>query len=199
MLTFSGNGESVTCFWCGVVSSSWSRNEDPWERHARSSITCQHVRNEMGSDFIDQTIGRIGLYSGNCSNNHTTSRIQVLNKICIHYCQFLYVSKPNLACSPIGYTHGLLFLGKSIYGTWTPSICLINCLAMNTKCASGLCHLPIPKIKAIDGVNLLACYSHFGSCLEQSATFPNTPWCYLIGIWLRGERPIVVEWIIRLW
>ena len=48
---------------CGVVSSNWSINETPWQRHARSAPACQHVMSQKGHEFIQQTIEQYGEYT----------------------------------------------------------------------------------------------------------------------------------------
>ena len=74
MYLLLGDGDSVICFWCGVVSGSWCVAEDAWIRHARSSRSCQFVLNEKGADFISLAIEEHGLYS---ENHRDEDRIRV--------------------------------------------------------------------------------------------------------------------------
>ena len=74
MYLLLGDGDSVICFWCGVVSGSWCVAEDAWIRHARSSRSCQFVLNEKGADFISLAIEEHGLYA---ENHRDEDRIRV--------------------------------------------------------------------------------------------------------------------------
>ena len=76
-----GDSDSVVCFMCGVVSSNWSINETPWQRHARSAPTCQHVMSQKGHDFIQQTIEQYGEYT----ERKKEDKIKVSSLVCILY------------------------------------------------------------------------------------------------------------------
>ena len=69
----TGNTDSVICFMCGLVSSNWSISETPWQRHTRSSPTCQHVIVQKGQEFIQSTIEQYGEYR----ESKNTDRINV--------------------------------------------------------------------------------------------------------------------------
>lgn len=71
---YIGKGDSVTCFWCGVVCGNWSVAEDAWIRHARSSRSCQFVLNEKGAEFISTAIEEHGLWA---ENHRDEDRIRV--------------------------------------------------------------------------------------------------------------------------
>ena len=76
-----GDSDSVVCFMCGVISSNWSINETPWQRHARSAPTCQHVMSQKGHEFIQQTIEQYGEYT----ERKKEDKIKVSSLVCILY------------------------------------------------------------------------------------------------------------------
>ena len=55
--------DTVVCFECGIKSGNWSTGEDPWERHARSSRSCQYLLSELGPLRVNQIIEEFGEYT----------------------------------------------------------------------------------------------------------------------------------------
>jgi len=61
-ILLTGNGESVMCYSCGIVSSNWTRRCDVFIRHARSYPTCAHVISTRGQQFVDDILTEFGSY-----------------------------------------------------------------------------------------------------------------------------------------
>ena len=59
---FTGDGDSVTCFYCDCKSGNWSSSEDVWKRHARTSPHCQHLLSTKGAHFVSQSLEELGEY-----------------------------------------------------------------------------------------------------------------------------------------
>ena len=60
--SFSGDKDSVTCFYCECKSGNWRSGEDPWKRHARTSPHCQYLVSAKGADFVSDTLQVDGEY-----------------------------------------------------------------------------------------------------------------------------------------
>jgi hypothetical protein len=52
---FLGCSDQVACFYCGVELRKWGPKDDAWKTHAKVSPQCQHVLNEKGQAFVDQS------------------------------------------------------------------------------------------------------------------------------------------------
>ncbi|XP_063603318.1 baculoviral IAP repeat-containing protein 2-like [Penaeus indicus] len=50
---YSGYGDHVICFHCGVGIRNWEKGDDPWTQHAMWNPECRYVRTLMGQTFID--------------------------------------------------------------------------------------------------------------------------------------------------
>ncbi|XP_067948757.1 baculoviral IAP repeat-containing protein 7-like [Watersipora subatra] len=61
-LFYTGRGDVVCCFSCGVEMSDWAPTDDVWRRHARQSPECQLVIQEKGADWVAATIQEHGRY-----------------------------------------------------------------------------------------------------------------------------------------
>ncbi|CAC5422367.1 unnamed protein product [Mytilus coruscus] len=46
------NGDSVCCYYCGVVLNNWDRNDDPWVEHAWWFPQCRFLKETRGERFI---------------------------------------------------------------------------------------------------------------------------------------------------
>ena len=55
---FSGVGNKVVCFCCGVAIIDWESTADPWVQHALVSPQCHFIKHEKGEDFIQQMAAR---------------------------------------------------------------------------------------------------------------------------------------------
>jgi hypothetical protein len=40
---YSGKGDKVTCFRCGLHLKDWERNDDPWQEHYKWSSQCDYL------------------------------------------------------------------------------------------------------------------------------------------------------------
>ena len=49
---YSGNDDTVKCFYCDLVLSGWSMNEVPWIEHAKKFTQCDFLIQMMGESFI---------------------------------------------------------------------------------------------------------------------------------------------------
>ncbi|ESP01670.1 hypothetical protein LOTGIDRAFT_139361, partial [Lottia gigantea] len=49
---FSGLGDKVICFCCGVAIFNWAPSANSWEQHALVSPQCLFILHEKGSEFI---------------------------------------------------------------------------------------------------------------------------------------------------
>ncbi|XP_061177402.1 baculoviral IAP repeat-containing protein 3-like [Saccostrea echinata] len=50
---YSGKGDAVFCFFCGLGLQEWEEGDTPWGEHARWSPECVFVINVKGRDFIE--------------------------------------------------------------------------------------------------------------------------------------------------
>jgi len=75
-----GDGESVTCYSCGIVSTDWTSRCDVFIRHARSSPTCAHIISTRGQQFVDDVLAEFGSYrSRPAEDKITVSFILICN------------------------------------------------------------------------------------------------------------------------
>lgn len=51
---YSGQGDSVICFSCGINVHRWLPQDDPWEYHAHLNPDCEYVLLEKGLSFVLQ-------------------------------------------------------------------------------------------------------------------------------------------------
>ena len=40
---YSGKGDKVTCFHCGIHLKDWERNDDPWKEHYKWRTQCDYL------------------------------------------------------------------------------------------------------------------------------------------------------------
>ncbi|KAF6025888.1 BIRC7 [Bugula neritina] len=67
------DGESVTCYSCGIVSTDWTSRCDVFIRHARSSPTCAHVISTRGQQFVDDVLAEFGSYHSRPAEDKITT------------------------------------------------------------------------------------------------------------------------------
>lgn len=51
-LFYTGNGDKVICFSCGVGLKNWEAGDDPSTEHARWTDNCQHLERLKGEKFV---------------------------------------------------------------------------------------------------------------------------------------------------
>lgn len=49
---YTGNGDKVSCFSCGVGVHQWEEDDDPWVEHAKWNPYCEFVLKEKGENFV---------------------------------------------------------------------------------------------------------------------------------------------------
>lgn len=50
---YSGKGDKVTCFQCGLHLKDWERNDDPWQEHYKWSSQCDYLNMTGWSRGVD--------------------------------------------------------------------------------------------------------------------------------------------------
>ncbi|KAI4458466.1 inhibitor of apoptosis [Holotrichia oblita] len=51
---YSGIGDKVICFTCGVGVHKWEEDDDPWVEHAKWNPHCEYVLRKKGEDFMNK-------------------------------------------------------------------------------------------------------------------------------------------------
>ena len=49
---YTGRGDRVKCFKCGVEVYNWEDGDQPWVEHAKLSLGCSFVRDIKGEEFV---------------------------------------------------------------------------------------------------------------------------------------------------
>lgn len=52
-LFYTGRGDAVICFSCGIGLKNWDETDIPWEEHARWQADCVYLKLMKGQEFID--------------------------------------------------------------------------------------------------------------------------------------------------
>lgn len=73
-----GNGEAVTCFYCGVSMTDFGV-EDVYKRHCRVSPRCHFLILQKGQEFVDATLRQSGVYSAQQQEDKVT--VSLINMI----------------------------------------------------------------------------------------------------------------------
>lgn len=55
---YTGRGDQVLCFHCGVGVKDWEPNDDPWEQHAIWYSNCNYLLEVKGSRYVEKITGR---------------------------------------------------------------------------------------------------------------------------------------------
>ncbi|KAJ8299162.1 hypothetical protein KUTeg_023222 [Tegillarca granosa] len=50
---YTGSGDGVRCFHCGIGLQNWEKDDNPWVEHARYSKSCRYVMQQKGFEFIN--------------------------------------------------------------------------------------------------------------------------------------------------
>lgn len=53
---YTGHGDSVRCYHCGIGFQNWNSSDDPWFEHARSVPNCMHVILTKGEEFVQKVL-----------------------------------------------------------------------------------------------------------------------------------------------
>jgi len=53
---YTGIGDRVSCFFCGLGLKDWATNDSPFEQHALWSSTCQFLISLTGLEFVRNTL-----------------------------------------------------------------------------------------------------------------------------------------------
>jgi baculoviral IAP repeat-containing protein 7/8 len=51
---YTGRGDQVLCYSCGVGVKDWEPDDDPWEQHAIWYPDCDHLRQVKGSKYVQE-------------------------------------------------------------------------------------------------------------------------------------------------
>jgi len=63
--TYAGTGDSVQCFYCGLLLLEWEENDDVWQQHAMHNPKCIYVLLCKGVQFIQHA--KNGLHKCRCT------------------------------------------------------------------------------------------------------------------------------------
>lgn len=55
---YTGIGDQVLCFCCGVGVKDWEPDDDPWEQHAIWYPNCNHLHKVKGTKYVREITGR---------------------------------------------------------------------------------------------------------------------------------------------
>ncbi|XP_032681186.1 E3 ubiquitin-protein ligase XIAP-like [Odontomachus brunneus] len=55
---YTGRGDQVLCFHCGVGVKDWEPNDDPWEQHAIWYPNCNYLLEVKGPKYVEEITGR---------------------------------------------------------------------------------------------------------------------------------------------
>ncbi|AAQ21680.1 iap [Cryptophlebia leucotreta granulovirus] len=53
---YSGYGDRVECFYCGVILCDWWPEDEAWRRHIKANSECAYVLMRKKDDFIDDIL-----------------------------------------------------------------------------------------------------------------------------------------------
>lgn len=57
--TYSGTGDLVQCFYCGLLLTGWQENDEVWQQHAAHNPKCVYVLLYKVVQFIENVINEI--------------------------------------------------------------------------------------------------------------------------------------------
>lgn len=63
---YSGKGDIVECFCCGLTLHDWQKNDIPWIEHSRCNPNCTYVLLLKGNRFVEH-VKTITHYDCNCN------------------------------------------------------------------------------------------------------------------------------------
>lgn len=55
---YTGRGDQVLCYSCGVGVKDWEPDDDPWEQHAIWYPNCNHLHEVKGSKYVQEITGQ---------------------------------------------------------------------------------------------------------------------------------------------
>ncbi|KAL4083949.1 hypothetical protein QTP88_029265 [Uroleucon formosanum] len=70
---YSGIGDIVECFFCGLVLKKWTKDEIPWVEHAKWNPKCIFVLLCKGNEFIENVKNEYVKSTDVCDCNQTKS------------------------------------------------------------------------------------------------------------------------------
>jgi hypothetical protein len=53
-IQFTGRGDEVACFHCGVGLSFWIHSDNPWVENAKWFPYCVYIRHVKGLEFVQE-------------------------------------------------------------------------------------------------------------------------------------------------
>ncbi|OWF45933.1 E3 ubiquitin-protein ligase XIAP [Mizuhopecten yessoensis] len=71
-LFYTGCGDLVRCWFCGISLQSWETNDDPWIEHAKWAPACLFLRRSKGDEFIQLVHERNNF----CSHSNSTRNVE---------------------------------------------------------------------------------------------------------------------------
>jgi baculoviral IAP repeat-containing protein 7/8 len=106
---YTGIGDRVICFQCGMGLKDWDPKDDPFEQHIKWSISCQFLTMKAGVDFLQSNF-----FKSNVENLSASSEMEVDkfehgkaedddNLICKHCTNNNTVTIVNMPCGHMNF------------------------------------------------------------------------------------------------
>uniref|UniRef100_A0A1L8DJA9 Putative death-associated inhibitor of apoptosis 1 isoform x2 n=1 Tax=Nyssomyia neivai TaxID=330878 RepID=A0A1L8DJA9_9DIPT len=94
---YSGRGDIVFCFVCGLKINQWKLWDDPFEKHAKLSRCCPYLIAIKGQEYIKDILQSemVKLYELNTQNSDDISQDEL--------CSVCYQRKRTIVCVPCGH------------------------------------------------------------------------------------------------
>ncbi|KAL4123340.1 hypothetical protein QTP88_015537 [Uroleucon formosanum] len=70
---YSGVGDIIECFFCGLVLQKWTKDDIPWVEHAKWNPKCIFVLLCKGNEFIENVKNKYVKFTDVCDCNQTKS------------------------------------------------------------------------------------------------------------------------------
>ncbi|KAK7492038.1 hypothetical protein BaRGS_00016702 [Batillaria attramentaria] len=70
---YLGSGDSVRCWYCGIILRNWRQSDDPWVTHVLFRFSCDFVLAVRGQNFITQALIRRG-HASNTQRENGSAR-----------------------------------------------------------------------------------------------------------------------------
>ncbi|XP_059614747.1 baculoviral IAP repeat-containing protein 3-like [Phlebotomus argentipes] len=94
---YSGRGDIVFCFVCGLRLNQWRVSDDPHVRHAKMSHNCEFLRSTKGQDFIQ------GVLQAELERQHELESQNYDDLPDDELCSVCYLRRRAIVCVPCGH------------------------------------------------------------------------------------------------